>query len=194
MVAYPQMLVLSLFTTNHCKITVVTQEYPTAFHLTVDDILRVAFLPTVALSHVTAKQKRDKIRTVAAQLDIEPLLNRYFDTLSGGEKQRTMIARALLQQPDILILDEPTNHLDIKQQIALLTFLQTTEITVIYSIHDLSLALQFCDTLAIMDAGQLLAQGSPEWVLTQERLKTVFGVDAIVTRHPSTQRMMIDMR
>jgi iron complex transport system ATP-binding protein len=174
------------------KIAVVAQEYPSEFHLTVEDILHLGFLPYSSLTHQSAEFKRQQIESIAAQLELENLLYRYFDTLSGGEKQRTMIARALLQQPQVLILDEPTNHLDIHHQLSLLRFLHSTDITVICSIHDLNLAARFCDSIAVLHYGKLITQGSPEEIMTEDLLHTVFSIDASITKNITNQRVSIE--
>ncbi|WP_444995335.1 ABC transporter ATP-binding protein [Aliikangiella sp. IMCC44359] len=174
-------------------IAVVTQEYPTEFHLTVEDILNLGFLP-YSLSYKKIKFKQqDLLYSIAKKLDINHLLHRYFDTLSGGEKQRTMIARALLQQPDVLILDEPTNHLDIYHQLALLQLLKNTSLTVIYSIHDLNLAARFCDSIAVIQQGKLISQGSPEKTMTTTLFKNTFSIDASIVKSQTTQQVSIEI-
>jgi iron complex transport system ATP-binding protein len=109
-----------------------------------------------------------------AHVDMTHLAKRNWHTLSGGERQRLHIARALAQQPRILLLDEPTNHLDIGHQS------QTNGLTVVAALHDLNHAAMFCDRIAVMDKGRLVALGAPRDVLTAERIRSVFGVDVEV--------------
>ncbi len=105
--------------------------------------------------------------------------------ISGGEKQRVVIAKALAQEPKILFADEPTSQLDIKYQIETLKiFKQLTKqgMMVICTLHDLNLAAMFCDTLMLMHNGKIFATGSPENVLTEENIKNVYGIDVEVKR------------
>ena len=110
--------------------------------------------------------------------------NDRWQSLSGGEKQRTHLARALAQSPKELILDEPTNHLDIHHQINLMRLVSTLPITSIIALHDLNHAAMFCDKLIVMQSGKIVASGSPETVITQSLLQEVFSVDARVESSP----------
>jgi iron complex transport system ATP-binding protein len=110
-------------------------------------------------------------------VDMAHLAGRSWHTLSGGERQRLHIARALAQQPEILLLDEPTNHLDIGHQIGLLDLVRQQELTVVAALHDLNHAALFCDRIAVLQEGRLAGLGEPREVLTEERIRTVFGVD-----------------
>lgn len=119
---------------------------------------------------------------------------RDYHTLSGGEQQRLQIARALAQQPRLLILDEPTNHLDVNAQLAVLGLLRhraRAGATVLLALHDLNLAAAFCDTIVVLNHGRLVAHGTPETVMTPALLRSVYQVDATVLRHPGNGRPMI---
>ncbi|RFC65282.1 ABC transporter ATP-binding protein [Fulvimarina endophytica] len=105
---------------------------------------------------------------------------RRWHSLSGGERQRLHLARALAQRPEIIILDEPTNHLDVQHQLALLTLLRRSNLTVIAALHDLGQAALFADRIAVMDGGRLTALGPPAAVLTRERIRQTFKVDAAI--------------
>jgi iron complex transport system ATP-binding protein len=107
-----------------------------------------------------------------------------FSTLSGGEKQRVILARALAQQPQMLILDEPTNHLDPRYQLELLRLVKRLKIGTLASIHDLNLAAAFCDRLYVINYGRIVASGTPQDVLTTELLRNVFDVEALIDEHP----------
>jgi iron complex transport system ATP-binding protein len=106
--------------------------------------------------------------------------NDRWQSLSGGEKQRTHIARALAQAPKELILDEPTNHLDIQHQIGLMRLVAGLPVTSIIALHDLNHAAMFCDELIIMQHGRIVASGTPEGVLSEDLLRNVFAVEARV--------------
>ncbi|WP_329286549.1 ABC transporter ATP-binding protein [Streptomyces sp. NBC_00691] len=122
---------------------------------------------------------------IAAALEVvglTALAGRSWKALSGGERQRAHIARALAQQPYALLLDEPTNHLDVRHQLELMELLTGTGRTVLVALHDLSLAARYCDRLLLLHHGRLVAAGTPDTVLTTDRLAEVFEVDAELTR------------
>lgn len=127
---------------------------------------------------------------------VDSLKERLITTLSGGERQRVFLARALAQQPDLLLLDEPTANLDVRYQLEILTLIrrlnQETGLTVALAIHDLTLALRFCDRLAVISRGELVAAGAAESVLTEELIAAVFGVQARVDRDPETGARRVD--
>ncbi|MBB3725200.1 ABC transporter ATP-binding protein [Nonomuraea dietziae] len=133
-----------------------------------------------------ALDRTDQIVIDAAleRLELTELRSREWKTLSGGERQRAHIARALAQQPWCILLDEPTNHLDIKHQLALMDLLATTDQTILVALHDLSLAARYCDRLVLMSGGTVIADGTPGEVLTAERLRNVFDVEAHITSDP----------
>ena len=103
---------------------------------------------------------------------------RSFNTLSGGEKQRVLIARLLVQESKFIILDEPTNHLDIGHQIEIMNIIKKMGVTVLSAIHDMNMAAIYCDKLVIMKKGEVITQGSVEETLTSEMLKDLFNVEA----------------
>ena len=106
--------------------------------------------------------------------------DRTFSTLSGGEQQRVILARALAQQTPCLILDEPTNHLDIKFQLQLMDLVRGLNRTVIAAIHDLNIAALYCDRLCALKDGKIIGEGTPRELLTPEFIRKVYEVDAQV--------------
>lgn len=116
------------------------------------------------------------------EVDMAHFAGRLWHTLSGGERQRLHIARALAQKSPILLLDEPTNHLDIGHQISLLQLVREQELTVVAALHDLNHAAMFCDRIAVMQGGRIVALGTPAKVLEPQRLLEVFGVTVDVER------------
>ena len=114
------------------------------------------------------------------RVGVASLCDRLFSTLSGGEQQRVLLARALAQQTPCLILDEPTNHLDIKYQLELLDLVRSLDRTVIAAIHDLNIAAMYCDTIFVMQSGRIVAAGAPRDVLTRSLIRSVYEVDADV--------------
>jgi len=107
---------------------------------------------------------------------------RSFSTLSGGEQQRVILARALAQQTPCLILDEPTNHLDITHQLQLMKLVKQLDATIISAIHDLNIAAAFCDKLYALKDGEIVGYGKPEEVLTREFIQEVYEVEAEIAR------------
>jgi iron complex transport system ATP-binding protein len=106
-------------------------------------------------------------------------------TLSGGQRQRVMLARALAQQAPVLVLDEPSNHLDISHQHELMGAVRALGGTTIAALHDLNLAAQYCDRVAVLARGRLVAVGPPAQVLTPELIRRTFHVRAQVLGDPS---------
>lgn len=115
----------------------------------------------------------------------------FWQTLSGGERQRVHIARALAQAPSEIILDEPTNHLDIQHQIEILKLVASLPVTSIVALHDLNHAAMFCDRLAVMNKGKLVAMGTPEEVLTEDLLAEVFGIRCHIEPSPHSGKLHI---
>lgn len=130
-----------------------------------------------------------------AQLDIEPLRGRFLSELSGGERQKVMLARALAQQPKVLLLDEPTSSLDIQNQYQVLKIVRDIchdqNLTAVVVIHDLNLALRFCDRFLLMRQGKVYACGGKE-ILTRQALKDVYHVDAQVVDVAGQSMVLVD--
>ena len=117
--------------------------------------------------------------------------NQFGGTLSGGEQQRVILARALTQQTECLVLDEPTNHLDIKYQLEIMDIVKSLDVTVIAAVHDLNIAAMYCDRLIAISGGKVAGIGTPRELLTAEFIKKLYGVDSRVDIEESTGRMNI---
>ncbi|MFP3916488.1 heme ABC transporter ATP-binding protein [Lysinibacillus telephonicus] len=170
------------------EVAVVTQESSVAFDFTVKELVFMGRTPHKKLLKRDSKSDEEIVEDAMKKADVLHLANRNYSSLSGGEKKRVIVARALAQQTDVLILDEPTNHLDIEHQFALLDLLSECSMTVIMAIHDLNLAATYCDKLLLLQKGKLCAFGSPEEVLTVEQLKHVFNVDVEIMTNPFTNK------
>ncbi|MFJ8193803.1 ABC transporter ATP-binding protein [Streptomyces sp. NPDC096094] len=168
------------------RLAALPQEAVAEFDFTVAEVVAMGRLPHQG---AVARETDADRRTCTAALEgvgAGHLAHRGFLTLSGGEKQRVLIARALAQQPRVLVLDEPTNHLDIAQQLEVLSLVRASGLTVLTALHDLNLAATHCDLLHVIDGGRIVASGAPHDVLTPALLADVFGVRAHRVPHPET--------
>ncbi len=162
----------------------VPQSSNSTFPFTVFDIVLMGRRP-----YVNWKLTEQDHQIAAEMLDflgIGSMAMRNFNELSGGEQQKVVIARALAQQPKILLFDEPTSYLDIKHQLDILRILkslsQTSARAVVVSIHDLNLASRFSDRMIMLKKGVIYAVGSPETVLTETNIESVYDVKVAVTK------------
>ena len=126
------------------------------------------------------------------RVQAQPLAERMFSTLSGGEKQRVLMARALAQQAPLLVLDEPTNHLDVRHQFELMNLIRGLSLTTLAALHELPLAAHYCDRIYLLQHGALVAQGTPNEVLTPETIARVYGVRAQVHTSARTGKPVIE--
>jgi iron complex transport system ATP-binding protein len=124
------------------------------------------------------------------ETDVLPLAGRLIRDVSGGERQRAIIARALTQQPQVLLLDEPTAFLDLNHQVEICRIIRRLNeergLTVVLVSHDLNLASQYCDRLLLLNGGKTSCLGRPDEVIRPDVLKTVYGCEVLVDRHPDT--------
>ncbi len=168
---------------------VVAQETHIEFSFTVHQIVAMGRNPHKGMFDRDTAEDLTLIEAALERVGMTNFHGRDFRTLSGGEKQRVLIARALTQQTPFIILDEPTNHLDIRYQLEILELIKTLEVTKLAALHDLNLAATYCDRLYLLRDGQILAHGSPQQVLTSSLIKEAYGVYAEVGRHPITGQL-----
>ena len=155
---------------------VVMQKNDSIFALSVQDVMKMGLLPHKTLFSLDSDHDKAQISLALKKVGLVHELNSQFNQLSGGEQQRVLIARALVQSSQILILDEPTNHLDVYYQHQVLQLVNKLNITVIMTVHDLNLASLYCQRLLLLDKGKLVCDGIPEAVLTPKKLSHVFGL------------------
>ena len=177
---------------------VVPQETRTDFDFTVEETVLMGRLPYLKRFTPEGDDEKSIARRAMAMTGVSHLAKRSIATLSGGEKQRVIIARALCQEPQILLLDEPTANLDLGYQHSLLELItglnREKGITIIAAIHDLNLAARFFDRMLLLSSGRVLAAGTAEEVIAPGPIKTAYGVDALIYRHPLAGCLQVSVR
>lgn len=173
------------------EIAVLAQESNSQFDFTVEQIVKMGRYPYKSVFEDYSKKDLDMVIDMLKRVGLEDYVGRSFSKLSGGEKQRTLIARALVQDTEFLILDEPTNHLDIGYQIQLMDLVKSLNITTLSAIHDMNMASMYCDYLIVMKDGKIKNCGSVKEVITEEMLKEIFGVNAYVGVNPMNNKLQV---
>ena len=171
---------------------VLAQENANEFDLRVRDVVLMGRTPHQSAFDKDSAQDFAIVAQSLARVQAQPLAERMFSTLSGGEKQRVLMARALAQQAPLLVLDEPTNHLDVRHQFELMNLIRGLSLTTLAALHELPLAAHYCDRLYLLKDGALVAQGMPAEVLTPETIADVYGVRALVRISPRTGKPVIE--
>ena len=169
------------------RMAVVVQERESSFDFTVEEVVMMGRQARKHLLERDDDEDRALVERILQQTQLIGLRDRGFSSLSGGEKQRALIARALAQQTALLVLDEPTNHLDIKYQLQLMETVKQLGCTVVAAIHDLNLAAMYCDRIFAVDGGRVVASGTPREVLTPALIRRLYEVDADVRSEPDGQ-------
>lgn len=174
------------------RMAFVAQSVP-GTQMTVHDIVMLGRKPYMQWSFT--EQDHEIVHMAMDELGISHLRGRFLSMLSGGEKQKVMLARALAQQPKILLLDEPTSALDIQNQYLVLQMVREIcsqqGITAIVVIHDLNLALRFCSRFLLLSGGQVYRFGGKE-IIDRQALKDVYNVDAEVVDVHGHSMVLVD--
>ena len=170
---------------------VVAQHNQYQFDFTVMDIVLMGRMPHKKLLEGDTPEDYTIARRALAQVGMDHMETRNFLSLSGGEQQRVILARALTQESPCLILDEPTNHLDIKYQLEMLEIVRDAGVTVLMAVHDLNLASQFCHRLVAIDRGQVVGTGTPKELLTPEFIQNLYGVHSRIVEGPTEDSIHI---
>ncbi|MBB3037034.1 ABC transporter ATP-binding protein [Hoyosella altamirensis] len=172
-------------------VAVVSQHADTEVDIAVRDVVRLGRIPHRGTFGGDPATDDTAVASALEHTGLTAKADRLWHTLSGGEKQRVQIARALAQNPRELLLDEPTNHLDIHHQLELLALVTRLPVTSVIALHDLNLAAMFCDCVVVLKDGQVVAGGAPAEVLTTELIATVYNVRAEVVVDDATGRLSI---
>lgn len=170
------------------EMAVLCQENAIPFDFRVYEIVGMGRHPHKRLFSPDTAEDLQIIKEALLAVGMLDMAERSFTSLSGGEKQRVLIARALAQRADLLILDEPTNHLDISYQMQFFESICSINITILAAIHDLNIAAMFCDRICVIKDTRLMTSGTPGEVLTEENIRAIFNVQADVSIHPLTGR------
>lgn len=168
------------------RLAIVEQALEVHTRVTVEEAVALGRTPHRGVFATLGRTDHDAIERALTLTGMNSRRTRSWQTLSGGEQQRTQLARALAQDPDIIVLDEPTNHLDIRYQLEVLRLLRELNATVVTALHDLNLAARFCDRIAVLQHGRIVTVGTPRDVLTAELIRQVYEVEAIVEESPHT--------
>lgn len=171
------------------------QEHEMAFPFRVAEIVLMGRHPYSSPWEFEGQNDFDIASRAMKITDTTHLSERLFSEISGGEKQRVMMACAIAQEPDVLLLDEPTTALDIKYQLEILNILQQlnrkNDMTLILAMHDLQLASKFCHRLILINKGKFVKDGTPKEVLQKEILDSVYGVSLKIFHDPEDGSVMI---
>ncbi len=170
------------------RIAVVAQESGAEHELTAFEVVMLGRVPHQRGFGADGPADIEAAERALARVGATALAERPFAVLSGGEKQRVLLGRAIAQDCPALVLDEPTNHLDIAFQLELMQIVAELGLTTVAALHDLNLAAEYCDRVAVLREGRLVACGEPEEVLTSDRIAEVFTVRADHLTHPATGR------
>lgn len=178
------------------SVAFVPQESHLAFHFSIAEVVLMGRFPYQKSywnlggfgweTHEDIQLAEEAMR----EMDIRHLAGRPISDVSGGERQRAIIARALAQQPKVLLLDEPTAFLDLNHQLEICRILRRLNeqrgLTVVLVSHDLNLASQYCDRLLLLKEGRSYAMGTPQGVIRREIIESVYGCAVLVDQHPTS--------
>lgn len=177
------------------KIALVPQDTSIAYDFSVFDVVLMGRNPYIGRFEKEKDSDFEITKEALKATNTFHLRDRNINEISGGERQRVIIARALTQQPDIIFLDEPTSHLDINHQIEILSLLRKLnrekETTIVLVIHDINLASRYSDKIILMNNGEILSMGSPKEVITRSNIEKAYDLNVIVEENPYTDSLFI---
>jgi iron complex transport system ATP-binding protein len=177
------------------RMAMVPQETQLAFEYTVLEMATMGRYPHLGAFEIEGPQDLEIAREALHATGTDHLASRLFNTLSGGEKQRVVIAGALAQAPEILLLDEPTASLDLAYQLEIRSILHRLNgergLTIVVSTHDLNFAAGLCRELVLLHQGRVLASGPTEAMLEASLIRKLYGVDVDITANPRTGQLTV---
>lgn len=173
------------------KLAVVAQHNFCNFDFKVEEVVLLGRSPHKKIMESDTPQDYEIVRSCLRKVGMEACRDRSFNTLSGGEQQRVILARALAQQTECLVLDEPTNHLDINYQLQIMEIVRQTGLTVIAAIHDLNIASMYCDYIYAVKDGEICGSGSPQKLLMPDFIYTLYKVRTKIIYDDDSQQMII---
>ena len=159
------------------------------FDLTVEQMVLLGRTPHKKMMEADNLYDYQRVQEALLRTNLMNYKDRSYISLSGGEKQRVILARTIAQEPQVMILDEPTNHLDIRYQLEILTAVQNLNITTFVALHDLELTASYCDYIYALKNGEVIAQGAPEAVLTEELIAEIYQVKCQIYENPITHQL-----
>lgn len=173
------------------KMSVMQQENIVDFDMAVYDMVMLGRFAHQKLFSGSSDEDRKVVKEYIKEVGLEGYENRHFLSLSGGEKQRTLLARALSQKTPLILLDEPTNHLDIGYQYQIMNILKRQNLTLLCCVHDLNIAATYCDRLILMKKKKVFDIGTPKEMLTRENINALFDIDTTIIENEKTGRLNI---
>lgn len=177
------------------KIALVSQQEDINFNFTVEEVVSMGRNPYIEFLKTETEKDREIIKKAIKIANIEDLKNRYITELSGGEKQRVILARAIAQDTKILILDEPTSNIDIKNQIEILDTIKKLqiekEITIIAVFHDINIGIRYNDNIIFLKDRTIYKTGNTKDILTAENIKEVYDIEVEIIKVDSKRSFII---
>jgi len=177
------------------QVATVAQENTVAFRFTVLEIVLMGRAPHLGAFRFESRNDLEIAQAALDRFDLLPLAHRHIQELSGGERKRVFLARALTQEPNVMLLDEPTAFLDLKHVVGIFTrfreLASSRGLAVVATLHDLNAAAAYADRVMLLKSGEIVGYGPPADVLTESNLRSVYETEIRVGKDPITSQLMI---